>query len=87
MNLRRVTYGVQDDGGDDSPTFIRTRADGEILTQEHSIRFASFVDNMGELLEHDHDSIVSVTQWTESDCHTVDKENSDSASVYDAIEL
>ncbi|EMD33637.1 hypothetical protein CERSUDRAFT_76360 [Gelatoporia subvermispora B] len=58
LNLRQVAYQPQDNAYDTRLSFVRSYVDGEMGSRQQSLRFASFVGNMGELVEpgFDHDA-------------------------------
>jgi len=57
LNLRQVAYGPQSNVDDShSPSFVQTGHAGQVRSRMSSLRFASFVGNMGEQLNHGSDS-------------------------------
>jgi len=69
LNLRQIANGTQNDSLDTSrPSFVRS--------QRASIRFASFVDNMGEQLSHGDDAgvIDAEVSWAGDDKNAAHEE-------------
>ncbi|OCH87918.1 hypothetical protein OBBRIDRAFT_836984 [Obba rivulosa] len=52
LNLRQLAYGPHDDELDSQPSFVALQNGSQNGSRPGSLRFASFVDNMGEDLDH-----------------------------------
>lgn len=66
LNLRKVTYAAQDGSFASRPSFIQSD-NGNRTRSPISLRFATFLDNIGEPLEYGSDAVEPAREWDQQD--------------------
>jgi len=87
LNLRQVAEtSAENDIDNGRPSFIRSQLGHRHLPQQSSMRFASFVGNMGEMLNYESETSDPNTDWQEQGGFGPNRGQSSSPSQQEATE-